>query len=616
LYALLRKGQKWEWTEECRKVFEKCKLELCGESVLTHYDASKEIVITCDACDEGISGILSHKIDGKERPVFYVSRTLTEAERKYPILHREALAVVFAMEKFFKYVYGNFVEIYTDHKPLLGIFNKKKGEPAVIASRLQRYIIRLTCFDYVLKYRKGEENSNADALSRLPIKEASCEDDIAEERIFAIRSVVEGKELYLDIKKISQETENDKILREVKRAILKGWENIKDKSLKKWKEIRCQLGIEGGCITMMERVVIPNSLKMPVLKILHTNHGGIVRMKNIARKYVYWHGINNDIVDWIDNCEACQVLKKDNKKKVFKEWPQTARPFQRIHMDFFHLQGKTFLIIIDAFSRWLEIISMSKTNAEAVIRELNRLFGIFGYVEEVVTDNGPPFGSYELRQFLENKGIKITHSPPYHPQSNGLAERAVQTAKTVLRKLIIEKVSPFQLNNAVEEFVRNHRNLPTTENGIVPAHLVFSFKPKTELTSLKHHQRNNSIREFKEIRNIESNNKFEVNELVWYLSKVQGHAMSYRGKIVRKNSNLTYWVKIGETSRLAHVNQLRRYKTKQYSINNRVQIEDISKYEERGVDRGDDKITENILPDTQNCRPTRTRKPIVRFQPT
>lgn len=81
LYNLLKKGEKFSWSDECQKSFELCKKELCGKHVLEHYDPRKPIVITCDASDDGISGVLSHKINGEEKPVFYVSRTLTKTEK-------------------------------------------------------------------------------------------------------------------------------------------------------------------------------------------------------------------------------------------------------------------------------------------------------------------------------------------------------------------------------------------------------------------------------------------------------------------------------------------------------------------------------------------------------
>jgi RNase H-like domain found in reverse transcriptase/Reverse transcriptase (RNA-dependent DNA polymerase) len=131
LYNLLKKGAKWDWTDECQKIFEQSKRELCSERVLMHYDPKLPIVIEVNACDQGIGGVLGHRVNRNIRPVFFASRSLTSAERNYPILHREALAVVYALEKFYKYVFGHKVEIFTDHKPLEGILCAKNGMPPV-----------------------------------------------------------------------------------------------------------------------------------------------------------------------------------------------------------------------------------------------------------------------------------------------------------------------------------------------------------------------------------------------------------------------------------------------------------------------------------------------------
>jgi RNase H-like domain found in reverse transcriptase len=108
--------------------------------ILEHYDPKKPIVVVCDASDDGLSGILCHIVGNDEKPVFFIWCTLSSAEKNYPILHREALAIVFAMERFYKYVYGHHVTILSDHKPLEAIFGMKKGEPPVVANRLQRYV--------------------------------------------------------------------------------------------------------------------------------------------------------------------------------------------------------------------------------------------------------------------------------------------------------------------------------------------------------------------------------------------------------------------------------------------------------------------------------------------
>jgi len=105
-------------------------------------------------------------------------------------------------------------------------------------------------------------------------------------------------------------------------------------------------------------------------------------------------------------------------------------PWQRIHVDFAGpFMGRQFLIVVDAHSKWPEVIEMKTTMASATVRELRQLFSSDGLPEQLMSDNGPQFTSTEFKAFLKSNGIKHTCSAPYHPSSNGLAERFVQTFK-------------------------------------------------------------------------------------------------------------------------------------------------------------------------------------------
>ena len=101
--------------------------------------------------------------DGSEKPVAYASRTLSTAERNHGHLDKEALAVVFAVKKFYQFLYG----IYTDHKPLLGLLHPEKATPLMASIRMQRWAWTLLAYEYELLYRPGNENGNADGVSRL-----------------------------------------------------------------------------------------------------------------------------------------------------------------------------------------------------------------------------------------------------------------------------------------------------------------------------------------------------------------------------------------------------------------------------------------------------------------
>lgn len=655
LYHLLKKESKFNWNNECREAFESCKREISSPKILAHYDPKKPIIVTTDASDKGIGAVLSHRINGQERPVFFISRTLTKAEQKYPILHREALGIVYAMERFYKYIYGQFVEIYTDHRPLVGIFHAKKGEPPIVATRLQRYIMRMSIFNYSLTHRRGADIGHADCLSRLPIEDKPNKNDLREGECYDIKSIVYGGPLTLDVKLIKLETSKDLLLSQVLNCVRNGWPKDKiPKELKPFFTKNGALSIECGCLVLEGKLIIPPSLRKATLEVLHSNHMGMVKMKILARKYVQWDGMTRDIEKYVSECEACQVLRKDKPNKEYGKWPEANVPFERVHIDFFHFMGKTFFILIDAYSHWLEIKQMSTTNAEMVIKELSKIFGMFGFAGCVVSDNGPPFNSYELRKYLETNGVKKLFSPPFHPQSNGLVERAVQTVKSVLRKFVNESNNQFQLSEAIEKFLQNYRQLPTTSQNIIPAEKIFAYKQRNifkalELPTIKIKKTKRKVSfklaELKDHKNelnkqtIKNEDvvklKFKIDENVLYLSKLKGYTYSYHAKIIKQLSAHIYQINVGGNVKNAHINQLRKSILKPWfknisnegseannEIMERTREEEDGEQDEVIFEAGissDQAQTDNsqsptINPPTTSTRPQRVRIPTEQFQ--
>ena len=136
---MLRSNAQWKWSVECQKTFEQAKKQLASAPVLAHYDVTQKIKLAADASAYGLGAVISHAYeDGSERPIAYASRTLSDAEKNYAQIDKEALALVFAVQKFHTYLYGRKFVLITDHKPLVTLLGPKKAIRPLAAAQLQR----------------------------------------------------------------------------------------------------------------------------------------------------------------------------------------------------------------------------------------------------------------------------------------------------------------------------------------------------------------------------------------------------------------------------------------------------------------------------------------------
>lgn len=125
--------------------------------MLTHFDPSKAPRLECDASPHGIGAVLSHRVAGVDKPIGFRSRTLTQAERNYSQLEREALALVFGVSKFRDYLLGRSFVLVTDHKPLVGLFREDRPTPVMAAARIQRWSLLLGAYQYKIEHKPGAD---------------------------------------------------------------------------------------------------------------------------------------------------------------------------------------------------------------------------------------------------------------------------------------------------------------------------------------------------------------------------------------------------------------------------------------------------------------------------
>jgi hypothetical protein len=310
----------------------------------------------------------------------HAGRALTQAEKNYGQIEKEALALVFAVRKFHRFVYGRRFTLLTDHKPLLSVFGSKKGISAHAANRLQRWELILLAYDFEIEYRRTANFGQADALSRLiDSKKITGNEDLVIAGVnedIAIMQEGTMRQLPVSKKDIQIMTKEDSELRELIGVVKKGmWPKVKPGS--HWNAFQSKatdLTLHDGILFMGVRAIIPKKLQQRILRMLHQGHPGITRLKMLARQLMYWHGINKDIESIVKSCDACQKAAKMPIKNTLAPWPEPTKAWERIHIDFAGpMENSMFLIVVDAYSKWPEIVQTNSITSRATNRELNMM---------------------------------------------------------------------------------------------------------------------------------------------------------------------------------------------------------------------------------------------------
>ena len=345
---------------------------------------------------------------------------------------------------------------------------------------MQRWALTLLAYKYELLYRPGNENGNADGLSRLPVLDVPGSTPVPGDIVYLLETINTSP---VDATKIKLWTTRDPVLSQVLQFVLQGWPQDveEEEGLKPYFIRRDELSVHAGRLLWGARVIVPLKGREKVLNILHDTHPGIVRMKSLARSYVWWPKMDTNLEEKVKSCATCQSHQKSPPCSPSHPSEWLGRPWSRMHVDYAGpFMGKMFLLIIDAHSKWMDIHCVNSATSSVTIDKMRSTFASHGLPEIVGTENWFNFVSSEFKSFLQKNGIKhITSALATQVQMDSLSGRyrlLIKGWRNRVTVLLTAKLARFLVSYPIN---------PQSTTGESPAQLRWARSLRSHLHLLR-----------------------------------------------------------------------------------------------------------------------------------
>ena len=419
---LTRKGVKFEWTAECQQAFTVIKERLVSAPILTCPDFRVPFCLQTDASAFGLGAVLTQVLDGEERVIAYLSRSLTRQEQNYSTTERECLGVIWAVEKLRHYLEGTHFTVVTDHASLVWL--SRMRDPT---GRLARWAVRLQPFDFTIVHRKGRELVVPDCLSRsVPVLV-----DAAESVDWAERFRSTSDAWYVDM------------LRRVasRPARFARW-RVESGLLYKYAKTRSDYGLADPGESW--KMVVPKDVRKELLHRYHdgnsAGHFGRYKTYWRLRERYIWPKMHSEVGRYVRECTICAAQKPEQKAPagLMGTRPEVTRPWQTISLDFVgplprSTRGSTSILVVsDYFTKYVLLFALRSASAKSLVRLLEeRVFLVYGVPQFVVCDNGVQMRSRDFVNLCGTYGARISYTPLYCPHADPV-ERVNRVVKTML----------------------------------------------------------------------------------------------------------------------------------------------------------------------------------------
>lgn len=484
LYELLKDNVHFTWTDVHQREFEKLKLALQNFVPLTFFDCDirTETFLTTDASGYGISAVLSQKdSNGVERPVYFLSRKLSDNEKVYSATEKEFLAVLWGVERLHQYLYGRSFTIRTDHQCLKQLLcNGIEGGSA--PCRVIRWATRLLYYNYSVEYLPGKQNIVADALSRVPHKAGDSHLEL-----FAVDLLWE-QPTPLSFQELKEATSDDDCLQAVVKLMKNGWPDrvsrVPEIARDFW-IIRNELSFMNDVLRRNEKFIIPASLRDKVMNFAHEGHLGISKCKSRIREFFWWPHLNQSVENQLRSCSCCHEVLRDSPVQipnyVNKSWHQLAIDIKGPVYDSAN-RPLYVMVLIDCYTKFVMTKATTSITSKTVIQFLSNAFSIFGNCTILTSDNGPQFISHEFVTFLRGRGIIQRRSSVFNAQSNGVVERFNKNISKLVDNTDFSNCDSLQ--QSLNIYVQNYNATKHSSTEFSPSDLMFKFSVKTNLNMI------------------------------------------------------------------------------------------------------------------------------------
>lgn len=452
MHNLLRKNQKFLWTQDCQDTFEKLKEYLCTTPILSIFDPELPIRIYTDASLEGIGAVLKQpKIDEKgeetEHPVAYFSRKLNDAQKKKKAIHIECLAIKGAVKFWQHWLMGKYFTIFSDHKPLENLNIKARTDEEL--GDLSYY---LSQYDFKIEYYPGKKNLEADCLSRNPVLEPieDNEDCLKVVNLITLEEILEDQE--------SNE------------YLLQNKDKFKQKNDLYYKKTRKK-----------EKIILTEHFSKKLIRTIHKTfcHIGIRQMQDMISPHYTATNLTKNITTFCKNCEICKKNKSRGHDRLglMSQLGPAKEPFELISIDTIGGFGgrkstKKYLhLLVDHFTRYAYILTSKTQSSDDFIKLTKNIIENVA-VGTVLTDQYPGLNSKEFKKFLNDNNTSLIFTAVNAPFSNGLNERLNQTLVNKIRCKINEQKKGLSWTTIAHECVKQYNNTKHTVTGFTPNYLL------------------------------------------------------------------------------------------------------------------------------------------------